>query len=159
MRRILVVDDDRHVCRVIQLWLKRFGYKVAIADTGIAGLAALDDSTFDLMIVDFFMPRMRGFESIRMFHERAPSVPLIAISGFAFSELNSTTPDVLRMALRLGATRCLRKPFRPDTLLRVIDECLSEAEPYRRYVATLDERMAVPYGVGDSSDSSESELI
>jgi CheY-like chemotaxis protein len=55
------------------------------------------------MIVDFFMPRMRGFESIRMFHERAPSVPLIAISGFAFSELNSTTPDVLRMALRLGA--------------------------------------------------------
>ena len=40
-------------------------------------------------------------------------------------------------ALRLGATRCLRKPFRPATLLSVIDECLSEAEPHRRYVATL----------------------
>jgi hypothetical protein len=41
------------------------------------------------------------------------------------------------MALRLGATRCLRKPFRPTTLLRVIDECLSEAKPHRNYVATL----------------------
>jgi hypothetical protein len=41
------------------------------------------------------------------------------------------------MAIRLGATRCLRKPFRPTTLLGVIDECLSEAEPHRRYVATL----------------------
>jgi len=45
--------------------------------------------------------------------------------------------DFLRMAMKLGATRCLRKPFRPTTLLSVIDECLSEAEPHRRYVATL----------------------
>jgi FixJ family two-component response regulator len=41
------------------------------------------------------------------------------------------------MAIKLGATRCLRKPFRPTTLLSVIDECLSEAEPHRRHVATL----------------------
>jgi hypothetical protein len=64
-------------------------------------------------------------------------VPLIAISGYAFSSLEQASPDFLRMALRLGATRCLRKPFRPATLLRVIDECLSEAEPHRRYVTTL----------------------
>jgi CheY-like chemotaxis protein len=37
------------------------------------------------MIVDVFMPTMRGFESIRLFHQRAPTVPLIAISGYAFS--------------------------------------------------------------------------
>ena len=39
-------------------------------------------------------------------------------------------------ALR-GATRCLRRPFRPATLLGGIDECLSDAEPHRRYAATL----------------------
>jgi DNA-binding response OmpR family regulator len=64
-------------------------------------------------------------------------VPLIAISGYAFSGPEASSPDFLRMALRLGATRCLRKPFRPTTLLSVIDECLSEAEPHRRHVATL----------------------
>ena len=137
MRRILVVDDDPHICLAIRAWLKRYGFKVAIADGGVSGLLALDNSTFDLMIVDIFMPNMRGFESIRVFHDHAPTVPLIAISGFAFSDLERASPDFLRMALRLGATRCLRKPFRPTTLLSVIDECLSEAEPHRKYVATL----------------------
>ena len=136
MRRILVVDDDPHICLAIRAWLKRYGFKVAIADGGTTGLVALDNSTFDLMIVDIFMPNMRGFESIRVFHNHAPTVPLIAISGY-FSSLGASSPDFLRMALRLGATRCLRKPFRPTTLLGVIDECLSEAEPHRRYVATL----------------------
>jgi CheY-like chemotaxis protein len=135
MRRILVVDDDPHICLAIRAWLKRYGFKVAIADGGAAGLAALDNSTFDLMIVDVFMPYMRGFESISTFHDHAPAVPLIAISGYAFSGLEGSGPDFLRMALRLGATRCLRKPFRPATLLGVIDECLLEAEPRRRSVA------------------------
>jgi CheY-like chemotaxis protein len=137
MRRILVVDDDPHICLAIRVWLKRYGFKVAIADGGASGLVALDNSTFDLMIVDIFMPHMHGFESIRVFHNHAPTVPLVAISGYAFSHLEGSRPDFLRMALRLGATRCLRKPFRPTTLLSVIDECLAEAEPHRRYVSTL----------------------
>jgi CheY-like chemotaxis protein len=137
MRRILVVDDDPHICLAIRAWLKRYGFRVAIADGGTSGLVALDNSTFDLMIVDTFMPNMRGFESIRVFHNHAPTVPLIAISGYAFAGLEESSPDFLRMALRLGATRCLRKPFRPTTLLGVIDECLSEAEPHRRYGMAL----------------------
>jgi CheY-like chemotaxis protein len=135
MRRILVVDDDPHICLAIRAWLKRYGFKVAIADGGASGLLALDNSTVDLMIVEIFMPDMRGFESIRVFHDRAPTVPLIAISGYAFSGLEQAGPDFLRMALRLGATRCLRKPFRPTTLLSAIDECLSE--PHRKYGASL----------------------
>jgi len=85
MRRILVVDDDLHTRLAIRTWLQRCGFRVAIADGGVNGLAALDDSALDLMIVDIFMPNMRGFESIRVFHQRAPMVPLTAISGYAFS--------------------------------------------------------------------------
>jgi DNA-binding NtrC family response regulator len=92
MRRILVVDDDPHICLAVRAWLKRYGFKVEIADGGAAGLAALDNSTFDLMIVDVFMPDMRGFESISTFHDRAPAVPLIAISGYAFSGLEGSSP-------------------------------------------------------------------
>jgi DNA-binding response OmpR family regulator len=125
--RLLVVDDDPMVSMAIEIFLQRHNFQVTIADGGEAGLRALESDTFDLMIVDIFMPHMRGFESIRIFHERAPAVPLIAMSGYAFANLNSPAPDFLRMALELGATRCLRKPFTPVALLTVINECLSES--------------------------------
>ena len=137
MPRVLVVDDDPMVCVAIEVCLTRKGFEVTVADGGEAGMRALEAADFDVMLVDVFMPHMRGFESIRIFHNRAPTIPLIAISGYGFSSLETSSPDFLRMALKLGATRCLRKPFRPTTLLGVIDECLSEAEPHRRLVTAL----------------------
>src|SRR5271166_3942610 len=128
MQQILVVDDDPLVCRAIEIYLERRNFRVTVADGGEAGLRALEGTAFDLMIVDIFMPHMRGFESIRIFHERAPTVPLIAMSGYAFANLNSPAPDFLRMALELGASRCLRKPFTPAALQTAINECLSEAQ-------------------------------
>jgi CheY-like chemotaxis protein len=125
--RVLVVDDDPMFRMAIEISLERHGFEVTIADGGDTGLRALEGAGFDLMIVDIFMPHMRGFESIRIFHERAPAVPLIAMSGYAFANLDSPAPDFLRMALELRATRCLRKPFTPKTLLTVINECLAEA--------------------------------
>src|SRR6478672_3264087 len=125
MTRVLIVDDDPMVCAAIEIYLERHGFDVTIADGGEAGLRALEDSGFDLMLVDIFMPHMRGFESIRIFHERAPTIPLVAMSGYAFAASASPSPDFLRMALELGATRCLRKPFTPDTLLTTIRECLA----------------------------------
>jgi len=127
MPRILVVDDDPMVGATIEVLLQRQGFDVTLADGGETGLAALEAQTFDVMLVDIFMPHMRGFESIRIFHERAPAIPLIAMSGYAFASSASPTPDFLRMALELGAARCLRKPFTPDTLLTTIRECLADA--------------------------------
>jgi CheY-like chemotaxis protein len=46
MRRILVVGDDPHICRAIRAWLKRYGFRVSIADGGVNRLAALDNATF-----------------------------------------------------------------------------------------------------------------
>ena len=127
MTRILVVDDDPMVCMAIEVFLQRHGFEVIVTDGGEAGLRALDRGGIDLMIVDIFMPHMRGFESIRIFHERAPAIPLVAMSGYAFANLNAPAPDFLRMALELGASRCLRKPFTPAALLAVINECVAEA--------------------------------
>jgi CheY-like chemotaxis protein len=126
MTRILIVDDDPMVCMAIEVFLQRHGFEVSVTDGGEAGLRALDRGGIDLMIVDIFMPHMRGFESIRIFHEHAPAIPLVAMSGYAFANLNSPAPDFLRMALELGASRCLRKPFTPLALLTVINECIAE---------------------------------
>jgi CheY-like chemotaxis protein len=125
LRRILVVDDDPMVCMAIEIYLQRNHFRVTIAGGGEAGLRAIEHEQFDLMIIDIFMPHMRGFESIRIFHERAPAIPLIAMSGYAFADLNSPAPDFLRMALELGAARCLRKPFTPHALLAAINDCLA----------------------------------
>ena len=138
MTRVLIVDDDPMVCAAIEIYLERHGFGVTIADGGEAGLRALEDGTFDLMIVDIFMPHMRGFESIRIFHERAPKIPLVAMSGYAFANLDAPAPDFLRMALELGAMRCLRKPFTPVALLTVINECLAEGR--LRYADALPSR-------------------
>ena len=89
MPRILVVDDDPMVCTALEVCLARHDCRVTIADGGETGLRALEDASFDLMIVDIFMPHMRGFESIRIFHERAPSVPLVAMSGYDFANADS----------------------------------------------------------------------
>ena len=125
-RHILVVDDDAMFCMAIEIYLQQNNFRVTIAAGGEAGLRALKNGQFDLMIIDIFMPHMRGFESIRLFHESAPDIPLVAMSGYAFANLNSPAPDFLRMALELGATRCLRKPFTPAALLTAIYECLPD---------------------------------
>jgi CheY-like chemotaxis protein len=127
-KHILVVDDDPLVCSAIRVWLEDRGFTVVVADGGETGLDALDSATFDLMIVDIFMPHMHGFESVRVFHQRAPAVPMIAISGYVFAEQRTPAPDFLSMVLELGAARCLRKPFTPKTLLGVIETCLLESE-------------------------------
>ena len=126
MPRVLVVDDDPMVAMAIEVCLQRQGLEVTIADGGEAGMRELESGDFDVMIVDVFMPHMRGFESIRIFHERAPGVPLIAMSGYAFANADTASPDFLRMTLELGATCCLRKPFTPKALLAAVNDCLSK---------------------------------
>ena len=123
--RVLVVDDDPMVCVAIELCLTRQGFEVTVADGGEAGMRALESSHFDVMLIDVFMPHMRGFESIRMFHERMPDVPIVAMSGYAFAN-TERAPDFLRMTIELGAACCLRKPFTPNALLTTINECLTK---------------------------------
>jgi len=123
------------VCIAIEVCLQRQGFNVTIADGGEAGMRELSSADFDVMLVDIFMPHMRGFESIRLFHERAPEIPLIAMSGYAFANADTASPDFLRMTLELGATRCLRKPFTPQALLAAVNDCLAKpsmsAQPFK----------------------------
>ena len=124
MPRVLVVDDDPMVCVAIEVCLQRQGFEVTVADGGESGMRALDKATFDVMLVDVFMPHMRGFEAIRVFHERAPDIPVIAMSGYAFANADRA-PDFLRMTIELGASACLRKPFTPQALIAAVNECLA----------------------------------
>ena len=124
MSRVLVVDDDKAVRTAINTVLEHHGFDVVVAEDGRSGLQALQGHTFDVVIVDIFMPGMDGLETIRAFNRHAPTVPVIAISGFLFRDSAKPAPDFLSMATKLGAAYSLHKPFRPKDLLQVVERCL-----------------------------------
>lgn len=127
MTRVLVIDDNRSVGEAIQIMLARQGYETVLAPDAHAGVQAFESSKFDLVMVDIFMPGMDGLETIKDFRERAPTVPIVAMSGFRFRNSMAPVPDYLGMAAKLGATCCLRKPFAPQQLIVAINSCLDPA--------------------------------
>ena len=84
--------------------------------------SAIEAFTFDFIIVDIFMPGMNGLETIKIFRANAPSVPIIAMSGYAAGS-GFVDNDFFRIAMELGATCCLRKPFSREQLVDAIAFC------------------------------------
>jgi DNA-binding response OmpR family regulator len=126
MVRALVIDDDRLVGAAIQTILARKGIETTLALNAHAGFQAFASSGFDVVIVDIFMPGMNGLEIITVIRRQAPTIPLIAMSGFRFRYATGSGPDFLEMAVTLGATSCLRKPFAPQQLLGAINAVLRD---------------------------------
>lgn len=123
MSRILVVDDDMAVRAAIKMVLEQDGHEVVLADNGRAGIAAVENGTFDVVICDIFMPGLDGIETIHAFHRLNPRVPVIAMSGFMFRDGQTPAPDYLALSTKLGAAYSLRKPFRPHELLSAVRQC------------------------------------
>ncbi len=120
--RILVVDDEQAVCDTVAALLRKEGYRVVAAQGGHQAISAIEAFTFDLLIVDIFMPGLNGLETIRIFHQEAPEVRIIAMSGYAAGS-GFVDPDFFRTAMEYGATCCLRKPFTREQLLDAIAFC------------------------------------
>jgi len=123
--KVLVVDDDPAVQIMIKLVLERAGHAVVVAGDGRKGLAEFENETFDLLLLDIFMPGMDGLETMRMVRQARPALPIIVISGRPATEEARLEPDFLLMATKLGATYSLPKPFLPAALLSMVARCLA----------------------------------
>ena len=126
MPRILAIDDDNAVAAAIKAVLTRSGFEVITVPGGRGALQAVEIYAFDLVIVDMVMEEIDGLETIRLLHEVAPKVPVIAISGFMFKPSVPATADFVGLAAKLGITHCLHKPFRPDELIAAVKACIGE---------------------------------
>lgn len=120
--RILVIDDEKAVRETLAMLLRQEGYNVVAAECGHAAVEAIEVFTFDLAVVDIFMPGMNGLETIKVFRATAPDVPIVAMSGYA-SGSGFVDTDFFRTAMEFGATCCLRKPFSREQLLDAIAFC------------------------------------
>ncbi|MDB5732553.1 MAG: hybrid sensor histidine kinase/response regulator [Variovorax sp.] len=112
-RRILVIEDDADVRRVIAESLELAGHAVISAADGEAGLAELACDTPDLVIVDYAMPGMNGADVIKRAREDVPGLPIILATGYA---------DMVEVGRVLGTQSILTKPFDITSLLRAVDE-------------------------------------
>ncbi len=135
MANILIVDDDPAVQATIRIVLERAGHAVVVADDGSTGLATFEAGSFDLLILDIFMPGMDGLETMKLIHQRQPLIPILVISGRPVSWDSATAPDFLKMATKLGAILSLQKPFGPAELLSAVSGCLAAARlsPSQRF--------------------------
>lgn len=121
MTRILVIDDEAPVRRILRQMLERAGYEVVEAPDGAKGLRLYHQDPVDLIITDILMPEKEGIETIMALCKTAPRVKIIAISGGG----RMNKKDLLSTAKALGAARTLAKPFTREEVLAAVQETLA----------------------------------
>lgn len=117
-RRVLVIDDEEQVRRVLVRVLEREGYAVRAAADGVEGMMLQRAEPYDLVITDLFMPDQDGIETIQMLADEFPATPVIAISG-APEEVGTLVDARL-----FGAAVTLGKPLSIPELLRAIHDLM-----------------------------------
>lgn len=113
--RILLVEDDEPLRAVLQKSLEQAGYAVTTAGDGRTGLLSFRAEHADLVITDLVMPGDEGISLIIHLHDEFPKTPIIAISGSSVR-----APEYLGLAMKLGASVSLAKPFTRDALLEAV---------------------------------------
>jgi CheY-like chemotaxis protein len=121
MPRILVIEDNDAVRRMVGRVLVDEGYEVQEAADGSAGLNAYREQPSDLVITDIVMPDTEGLETIRELRRHDPSARIIAMSSAG----GSGPAGYLELALKFGARRILTKPFTHDELRTAVAEVLA----------------------------------
>lgn len=115
--KILIVDDEEIVIRSCRRILGDSLYAVDSAHDGQEALRKVDETDYDLMILDIMMPGIDGLEVLQHVKERHPTVDVIMMTGL--SEIQTAVK-----AMKLGAFDYLSKPFDPDELKLVVDRAL-----------------------------------
>ncbi|MBD1371500.1 response regulator transcription factor [Hazenella sp. IB182357] len=122
MVRILVVDDDEHILKLITLYMENAGYEVLQARNGSQALALMESSSIDLAIIDIMLPEINGIDlchEIRKFYE----IPVVMVSA------KSEACDKVK-AFQSGTDDYVVKPFEPIELVMRIKALLRRYQIY-----------------------------
>jgi two-component system, OmpR family, alkaline phosphatase synthesis response regulator PhoP len=122
-KKILAVDDERHIVRLIQVNLERDGYEVVTAFNGQEALKKIDEDKPDMVILDVMMPIMDGLETLKRIRANPATrnLPVLMLTAKAQDQ------DVFK-GYQNGADIYLTKPFNPKQLLTFVDRMFSEVD-------------------------------
>ena len=117
--RILIVDDAGPVVVLCVNVLQALGYAVKGANRGEAAMEMIRKESFDLMVLDYKMPGMTGFEVFEQARSLHPKMAVVLVTGHG-------TPDIVNEANRLGFNSILLKPFTSDELRATVEKVLAD---------------------------------
>lgn len=120
MAKILIVDDEKDLCLVLNRFLSKHGFQVIEANKGKKALELLSEDAPDLILCDFKLDDMDGTSVLKAIKEVNPSIPVIIITGYSNIK---TAVEVMR----LGAFDYVTKPLIPDEILMTIRRALDPA--------------------------------
>lgn len=107
--KVLIVDDDASICRLLEKVMRSNDLEPTVADSGLAALNLLKNHTYDMILMDVMLGDMEGFEVIRRLRSQGIQIPVMIVSG------RNEDYDSL-YGLSMGADDYITKPFRPLVL-------------------------------------------
>ena len=119
--KILVVDDDKNICEIVRLYLKKEGYDVICANDGLSALKEFKANKFVALILDIMLPNLSGIDVLKEIRKTS-DIPVIMLTA-----KGETIDKVL--GLELGADDYMVKPFEPKELMARLKAVLRRFEP------------------------------
>ncbi len=115
-RKILVVDDERQIVKLVEINLKKHGYDVVCAYDGVEALEKVDSEKPDMLVLDVMMPRMNGFDVLKRLQANPETehIPVIMLTAKA------QDADIFQ-GWQSGVSSYLTKPFNPRELLTFVE--------------------------------------
>ncbi len=113
-KRVLVIDDEPGILKVLSIQLKLHNYEIVTANDGSKAIELVNKHKPDIVLLDLLMPGISGLDVLRDLKDRA-HVPVIAFSA---------NPKMVEKAMSLGANGSIAKPFNPAQLIEKIESIL-----------------------------------
>lgn len=120
--RVLLIDDEPEVVRMLSAALADVGYEVIAALHGGDALMLFEVERPDVVLLDIKMPGMNGTEVLQQMRLRRPDLPVIVVSGL-------TDPATVARCFQRGAVEYIHKPFQLEHLEQSIASALARAHP------------------------------
>jgi two-component system response regulator AtoC len=120
-QKILIIDDEDKMRRVLNIMLQRMGYRISAAENGEQALQMLQEESFDLVISDLRMPGLDGAALLQQLRASDNQVPFIVVTAYG------TVESAVRV-MKLGACDYIMRPFDIETIKLAIDRVLASGQ-------------------------------
>lgn len=124
--RVLVIDDDENIRKVLQAILEEEGYAVEAVDTAKKGIEKSEKSFYNLALIDVRLPDMEGIELLSKLRDTEPKIRKIIVTGYP--TLQNAVASVNK-----GADAYIMKPFDVEKILQTIKEQLKKQKEEKNY--------------------------
>ncbi|MDF1575848.1 MAG: sigma-54 dependent transcriptional regulator [Bacteroidales bacterium] len=121
MQKILIIDDDTYICKLLDNFLAKSGYKTETAFSGASAAKLITRNTYDLVISDYRLPDRDGFHVLEQVRKKNHQTPVIIMT--AYKELETAIK-----LIKAGAYDYITKPLIPEELLGLIREALQKEQ-------------------------------